>query len=246
MTRKINRTIENPEKRERRGGRIVTDADLERIVPGKNGVTHLIFIIDRSGSMAPLRDDTIGGFNSLLEKQKKEDGQCVVTTVFFNHESEVIHDRIALGKTDPITTEDYIPAGSTALFDAIGETLTREVDIRKYGRNEDVPEKTMVVITTDGMENASRNYGGRDVKELVETLRNKGGWEFVFLGANIDAIGAAGDIGISASRAANYCADEVGTQVLYRTVCKAVNSFRKSSCLEDSWKNDVEEDAKRN
>ena len=192
-----------------------------------NNLTELIFILDRSGSMGGLETDTIGGFNGLIRKQKKEEGEAVVTTVLFNHTSEVIHDRLPIGEVPEMTEKDYFVAGCTALLDAVGETVERVNLIQKHLREEDRPSKTMMIITTDGFENASKRYTHHDVKALIESQKTRG-WEFVFLGANIDAAEEAGRIGIAPSRAVNYVNDAEGTALNFKVLNKAVGAVRKS------------------
>lgn len=200
-----------------------------------NNITELIFILDRSGSMAGLEADTIGGFNDMIKKQKKQDGSVFVTTVLFDHEIIRLHDRVPLREIEPLTDNDYFVRGSTALMDAIGNTIHHIGQIHKYARPEDVPEHTMVVITTDGMENASRYYNRAEIKAMIEKEKNKYGWEFVFIGANIDAEETAAGFGISRNRAVNYNADSVGTRIVYEAVEKAVGNVRNGASLEDTW-----------
>ena len=207
----------------------------------KNNTTELVFILDRSGSMAGLEQDTVGGFNSMIEKQKKEAGECYVTTVLFDHEMITLHDRVSLDKVEPMTDRDYTVRGCTALIDAIGSTVKRIEDIHRYQRPEDVPSNTVFVITTDGLENASKEYTAGHVRKMIEQHK-KGGWEFLFIGANIDAVGTAKGFGISADRAVNYHADSQGTEVLYDTVCAAVSNVRASMPLAASWSRKISED----
>ncbi len=174
----------------------------------KNNITELVFILDRSGSMGGLESDTIGGFNSLIEKQKKEEGECYVSTVLFDNVSEVIHDRVKLSEVKPLTEKEYYVRGCTALIDAIGGAIKHIGSIHKYARPEDVPEHTMFVITTDGMENSSHIYSSDEVKKMVEERKEKYGWEFLFIGANIDSVETAMHFGIGADRAVNYHADK--------------------------------------
>ena len=203
--------------------------------------TELVFILDRSGSMAGLESDTIGGFNAMLEKQKKQEGECWVSTVLFANESAVIHDRLPLEKVSPLTEKEYSVGGCTALLDAIGGAVKHVANIHKYARPEDVPAHTLFVITTDGLENASRRYGSAEVKKLVERKKEEG-WEFLFLGANIDAVETAGRLGIDRDRAANYHADRKGTRVNFSALADAVSSVRASKPLGASWKKSIDED----
>ena len=211
----------------------------------KNNITELVCILDRSGSMSGLESDTIGGFNSLINKQKKEDGMCYVSTVLFNSESTVIHDRVPIEKIEPMTADDYVPGGNTALLDAIGGAIHHIGNIRKYARPKDVPEHTIFVITTDGLENASRRYGSDKVKHMIEHEKEEYGWEFIFLAANIDAVETAANIGISRNRAANYRADGEGTVHMFGAMAKAVSSMRCSVALDEDWAAELEKDAGR-
>ena len=207
-----------------------------------NNITELVFILDRSGSMGGLESDTIGGFNSMLAKQKKEGGTAYVSTVLFDHETEVLHDRVPIDKVAPMTDKDYTVRGCTALLDAIGKSVHHIGNIHKYARPEDVPSHTLFVITTDGMENASRTYSGKDIKRLIEKQQKRYGWEFLFIGANIDAIATAKSFGIDENRAVNYHADRQGTGVVYEAVCKAVSGMRRGKSLEPSWSASIQED----
>ena len=209
-----------------------------------NNITELVFILDRSGSMSGLESDTIGGFNSLIEKQKKQDGECFVTTVLFDSELETIHDRAELSLIKPMTEDDYTVRGCTALIDAIGSTIEHIERIHKYARAEDVPEHTMFVIMTDGMENASHRYSSKKVKKMIERRKEADNWEFLFIGANIDAVETASHFGIGRERAVNYHADKNGTSVVYETVARAVGSVRASKPLAESWCRDIDEDYK--
>lgn len=211
----------------------------------KNNITELVFILDRSGSMGGLESDTIGGFNSMIEKQKRESGTAYVTTILFDHEIERLHDRLPLEEVRPMTGEDYTVRGCTALLDALGDTILHIADIHKYARKEDVPDNTVFVITTDGMENASRRYGSREIKKLIEKQKKRCGWEFLFIGANIDAVETARSYGIDEDRAVNYNADSQGTRIVYEAVCNAVGSVRKSAPLAPSWSKSIDEDYKK-
>lgn len=208
----------------------------------KNNITELVFILDRSGSMAGLENDTIGGFNSLIEKQKKQDGKCYVSTVLFDHKAEVLHDRVDLEKINPITEQDYYVRGCTALLDALGGAIHHIGNIHKYARSEDVPEHTMFVIMTDGCENASRRYSSDKVKAMIERQKNKYGWEFLFIGANIDAVETAERYGINEDRAVNYHADSQGTAVVYEAVEQTVANFRACAPISPDWCESINND----
>ena len=208
----------------------------------KNNTTELVFILDRSGSMSGLETDTIGGFNAMIEKQKKVDGKCFVSTVLFDNESEVIHDRAELEKIEPMTDKDYTVRGCTALYDAIGGAIRHIGNIHKYARPEDVPENTMFVITTDGMENASNHYNNRQIKDMIEIQKKKYGWEFIFVAANIDAAETARSFGIDENRAVNYHADPKGTACLYDNVSDVVCSVRMGCSIEDNWSEKITKD----
>ena len=208
-------------------------------------MTELVFILDRSGSMSGLERDTIGGFNSMIEKQKKEEGEAVVSTVLFDNESVVIHDRLPLSKVPRMTEEEYFTRGCTALLDAVGGSIHHIGNVHKYARKEDVPEKTMFIITTDGYENASRRYDYDKVRKMIERQKGKYGWEFLFLGANIDAAAEAKRFGISADRAVNYKCDEAGTALNYEVISEAVGSVRASRPLSADWKKRIDEDVQK-
>ncbi len=210
----------------------------------KKNLTELVFILDRSGSMSGLESDTIGGFNSMIEKQKKQDGECIVSIVLFDDESRVIHDRVSLDEIRPMTEDDYFVGGCTALIDAIGGAIHHIGNVHKYARNEDVPENTIFIITTDGQENASHRYSSNKVKQMIERQKEKYGWEFLFIGANIDAVETAKRYGIDRNRAVNYNADAQGTSVLYETVSKAVCNVRASKCMAEDWSADIDKDFK--
>ena len=208
-------------------------------------MTELVFILDRSGSMSGLESDTIGGFNSMIEKQKKEEGEAVVSTVLFDNESVVIHDRLPLGKVPRMTEREYFTRGCTALLDAVGGAIHHIGNVHKYARKEDVPEKTMFIITTDGYENASKRYDYDKVRKMIERQKEKYGWEFLFLGANIDAAAEAKRFGISADRAVNYKCDKEGTALNYEVISEAVCSVRASRPLSADWKKRIDEDVKK-
>ena len=210
----------------------------------KKGLTELVFIIDRSGSMHGLEADTLGGFNSMLDKQKNGTGHAYVSTVLFNDYSEVIHDRESIKKVKPMTTGDYMVGGCTALLDAVGGAIKHIGNVHKYARKADVPEKTLFVIITDGMENASHRYSAERVKDMIKNQQEKYGWEFLFLGANIDAVAAANNIGIREDRAVKFCCDEAGTALNYESIGRAVSSLRECNAIPASWKADIERDEK--
>ena len=208
----------------------------------KNNITELVFILDRSGSMAGLESDTIGGFNALVSKQKQQEGACYVTTVLFDHAHELLHDRVPLENLAPLTDRDYTVRGCTALLDAIGDTIRHIARIHRYARPEDVPAHTLFVITTDGMENASHKYTADEIRRRVEHEKEKYGWEFLLLGANIDAIQTAKHYGIAPDRAVNYNADATGTAIAFDSVSEAVGNFRASVPLAASWSCRISED----
>ena len=210
----------------------------------KQNLTELVFIIDRSGSMAGLEVDTIGGFNGMLQKQKKAEGEVLVTTVLFNHESQTIHDRVEIDKVPLLTENDYCVGGCTALLDAVGETVEHIKNIHKYARAEDVLQHTLFVITTDGMENASREYTTKKVKSMIEAEKEKG-WKFVFLGANMDAVETAAQYGIDADNTADYLADREGTRLNYTDMSDAVAQFRTCGCAPKESLKRIREDAAR-
>lgn len=216
----------------------------------KKGLTELVFILDRSGSMHGLEKETIGGFNGLLEKQKKEEGEALISLVIFDDETEVIVDRKSVQEVPELTDRQYYVRGCTALLDAMGGAIHHIKNVHKYIREEDVPEKTLFVITTDGMENASREYTYDRVKKMVEAQK-EAGWEFLFLGANIDAIGAAGKLGIRPERAVNYECDQAGTDLNYRVLNETVTSYRSApscaeakACLDADWAGEIKTDYK--
>lgn len=211
----------------------------------KNNLTELVFILDRSGSMAGLESDTVGGFNAMIEKQKKEVGECFVSTILFDNESKVIHDRVRVSDISKMTENDYTVRGCTALIDAMGDAIRHIENIHRYARKEDVPEKTVFVITTDGMENASCKYTSDCVKEMIEKAKTERGWEFLFIGANIDAVETAKRYGISESRAVNYHADSQGTHVLYDCVSSAVSTLRRKASLDSQWRSEMDSDFQR-
>ena len=212
----------------------------------KKGLTELVFILDESGSMSGMEADTIGGFNSMIDKQRREEGEAYVSTVAFANESRVIHDRVRIEQVEPLTRRDYTPGGCTALLDALGGAIHHIGNVHKYARAEDVPEHTVFVITTDGMENASHRYSRREVKQMVERQKDRYGWEFLFLGANIDAVSAAEDIGIHRDRSVKYVQDTAGMELNYEVVSDTLCRMRMGRSVAADWKARIEEDeAKR-
>ncbi len=210
----------------------------------KKNLTEMVFILDKSGSMSGLEADTIGGFNSMIERQKKEEGEALVSTVLFSDESRVIHDRVALNKIEPMTDKQYYVGGCTALIDAIGGAIHNIGNVHKYARDEDRPEHTIFVITTDGMENASHRYTSSQVKAMVQRQKDKYGWEFLFLGANIDAVETAARYGIAEDRAVSFINDHTGQSLNYTAVSEAVRTVRACRPLARDWKQDIEADYK--
>lgn len=208
----------------------------------KKGLTEIVFILDCSGSMAPLTEDTIGGFNSMLRKQRLEEGEALVSTVLFNHRCRVLHDRVPLEQVPTMTGRDYVAAGTTALIDAMGGALHHIGNVHKYARPEDVPERTLFIITTDGMENASRQYTAQQVRKMVERQKERFGWEFLFLGANIDAVETARHFGIREDRAVRFHSDKQGTALNYDVLSDAISSVRCCAPMRADWKARIEED----
>ena len=208
----------------------------------KKNLTEIVFILDRSGSMAGLESDTIGGFNSMIAKQKQTEGEALVSTVLFDNVCEVLHDRVNIQKIAPMTERDYTVRGCTALLDAIGGAIHHIGNVHKYAREEDVPEHTLFVITTDGMENASRRYSAEKVKQMIERQKTKYGWEFLFLGANIDAVETARHFGIGADRAANYRCDSKGTALNFEVLSETISMVRQNAPLDANWKKRINED----
>lgn len=208
-------------------------------------MTELVFILDRSGSMSGLEKDTIGGFNSMIERQKRQAGETLVSTVLFDTTSTVIHDRLPLGRVPRMTEKEYFTRGCTALLDAVGGAIHHIGNIHKYARREDVPERTLFVITTDGYENASKRYDYETVRRMIERQKERYGWEFLFLGANIDAAAEARRFGIGADRAVNYKCDEAGTALNYEVIGEAVCSVRAAQPLGTAWKRRIDEDVKK-
>ena len=208
----------------------------------KKHTTELVFILDRSGSMAGLESDTIGGFNSMIAKQKKENGEAFVSTILFDNTNEIIHDRVDIHSVSPMTEKEYYVRGCTALLDAVGSTIQHIKTIHKYARKEDVPERTLFIITTDGMENTSHNFTTDQIKAMIEKQKEKCGWEFLFLGANIDAVETAGRIGIRPEMAVNYHSDHEGTQLNYAVLSETVCAFRAGEPIARDWKAQIDAD----
>ncbi|MGI6743963.1 MAG: vWA domain-containing protein [Eubacteriales bacterium] len=208
----------------------------------KKGLCEAVFILDRSGSMGGLESDTVGGFNSMLKKQKNTEGTALVTTVLFNQKSHILHDRLDINEVKPLTEDDYEVGGTTALLDAIGGTINHISGVHKYIREEDRPENTIFVITTDGMENSSKEYSADQVRRLIEKQKSKAGWEFIFLGANIDAVETASRFGIDKDHTADFHADEIGIGTQFEAVDAAIRSVRSSGKLKGSWKKAVDAD----
>lgn len=192
----------------------------------RKGLTEVVFILDRSGSMSGLEADTIGGFNSMIRKQKNEEGEALISTVLFDDNAEVIHDRVKLSKIEPMNENQYYVKGCTALLDALGGAIHHIGNVHKYSRDEDRPEKTLFIITTDGMENSSHKYSYEKIKAMVQRQKRRFGWEFLFLGANIDAIEVASRFGIAPNRAVNYESDSKGTELNYKVLNEAVSKMR--------------------
>jgi len=210
----------------------------------KKDLTELVFIMDESGSMGGLEKETVGGFNSLIEKQKEVKGECLVSTVFFSNNSRVIHDRVNLKDIKKMKLNEYVPSGCTALIDALGGAIKHISNVHKYIREEDVPEKTMFIITTDGLENASNKYDSKQVKEMVKEKKDKG-WEFIYLAANIDAIETAKDYGIDSNRAVNFVNDSKGTRIRNESIEKAVKSYRINASVCEDWSKEANDDYKK-
>ncbi len=210
----------------------------------KKGLTELVFILDRSGSMCGLEEDTIGGFNGLIEKQKNQDGEVIITTVLFDDRYELLHDRMNLNSISNMTEKEYYVRGSTALLDAIGKTVHKISNVQKQTIESERAENVLFVITTDGRENASREYDIQKIRQLIKSQKTKFGWEFMFLGANIDALKTAENFGIDRDRAVNYKSDKRGTQLNYDVLGEAVSSLRSEKAIKDNWKERIEEDYK--
>jgi len=212
----------------------------------KTNLTELVFILDRSGSMSGMENDTIGGFNSMLEKQQAEPGECRITTVLFDNKYETLHDRIDIKAVSPITEKEYFVRGSTALLDAIGRAINKIGRVQKNTAEEYRAEKVLFVITTDGMENASREFDYDKIKSMVEHQKSKYGWEFIFLGANIDAVDVANRFGVDRNRAQNYHNDSEGIRLNYAVLSETIACFREpGASLDDDWSQNIQEDYKK-
>ncbi len=210
----------------------------------KKGLTELVFILDKSGSMMGLERDTIGGFNAMLKKQKETEGECCITTVLFDNRYELLHDRTDIRAVSPITEKEYCVGGSTALLDAIGLTMRKIINVQRSTAEDYRAENVIFVIITDGQENSSSQFSSDKVKAMIEHEKSKYGWEFIFLGANIDAVETAERFGIAPDRAQNFHADSRGVELNFATVSSAVTSFRKNSVMPSAWSRDIDEDFK--
>lgn len=211
----------------------------------KNKMIELVFILDRSGSMSGLESDTIGGFNGMLEKQKKNSGEGRITTVLFDDSYEILHDRLDIRAVSDITSEEYYVRGSTALLDAIGKTIQKIDHTQGQVKEAFKADQVLFVITTDGMENASREYSAKQIKKMINRQKEEKNWEFLFLGANIDAIDTAEKLGIAKNRASNYHADTGGLKTCFTSIDKTISSYRSSCIIEDDWKEEIEADYKK-
>ncbi len=211
----------------------------------KKGLTEMVFILDRSGSMYSLTRDTVGGFNSMLERQRAEEGEALVSVVLFNSQSEVLYDRKDIRAVEQMTEKQYAACGCTALIDALGGAIHHIGNVHKYAREEDRPEHTVFVITTDGLENASRQYTADKVKQMITRQQEKYGWQFIFLGANIDAVETAAHYGIKSSNAVDYCPDAEGTEINFRVMDKAIRSVRECGTLCEDWALEAKADFKK-
>ena len=210
----------------------------------KKDLTELVFILDRSGSMSGMEQDTIGGFNSMIEKQKKEEGECLVSVVLFDSEISVLYDRVPISEVPAMTDKEYYTRGCTALLDAMGGAIHHIGNVHQYAREEDVPEKTVFVITTDGMENASVRYSAEKVRQMVKHEQDKYGWEFLFLGANIDAVETARRYGLREGHAVRFHNDREGIELNYKVMAETVSSVRKYKSVPEGWVSEIEEDYK--
>jgi len=211
----------------------------------KKDLTELIFILDRSGSMGGLESDTIGGYNAMLKKQMEAEGSAYITTVLFDDEYELLHDRINLKGVKPITEKEYFVRGTTALLDAVGKSIQKIVNVQRNTSDDEKAEKVLFVITTDGLENASREYSYNKVRAMIEKQKSRYGWEFIFLGANIDAVSEAEKFGIDSSRAAQFHNDKDGIELNYKVVSEAICELRSSKMISRDWKKEIDVDYKK-
>jgi len=214
----------------------------EKKISSANGITELVFILDRSGSMGGLENDTVSGFNSMLEEQRTGEGTVLVTTVLFSSSSSMLHDRLNISEVKPLTRREYQVGGGTALLDAIGDTVKHIEDIHRYARPEDVPERTLFVITTDGEENSSRRYSSSEVKKMIKS-HEESGWEFLFVADNIDAVETAEAIGIRADRAASYSVGKA-TPLMYKEMSATISCYRKAGSIRSDWAENIKKDKK--
>ena len=208
----------------------------------KTNITELVFILDKSGSMSGLEHDTIGGYNAMLRKQQEESGKARITTVLFSHDYEILHDQTDIKEIKPMTAKQYQVGGSTALLDAVGATIHKIGNAQKYAKEELRADKVMVVITTDGMENSSREYTYEKIKQMIERQKRRYEWEFIFLGADIEAVAAAAKLGIEHDRAVNFHSDSEGTKLNYKVISEAVSTIRANKTISEDWKIEIETD----
>ncbi|MCD4827468.1 MAG: VWA domain-containing protein [Acholeplasmataceae bacterium] len=211
----------------------------------KKDLVEMVFILDRSGSMSGLELDTIGGFNSMISKQKEVSGEAIVSTILFDHEFKVLHDRKSIKDIGLMTRKEYFVKGSTALLDAIGKSIVKTVNTYRTLISSEKPEKIIFIITTDGMENASCEFNSQKIKQMIEYQKEKYNWEFLFLGANIDAVGTARHYGINEDRVANYHSDKMGTEINYRVMAEAISEFRTNKSIQSNWKDEIDKDYKK-
>ena len=208
----------------------------------KKGMTEMVFVIDRSGSMTGLESDTIGGFNSTIRQQKEEEGDAIVTTVLFDNRYEVLHDRFDINQIKDMTEKEYYTRGTTALLDALGRSIRKTVNVQRHLPEKERAENVVFVVITDGYENASREFSYRDIRRMIETEQNEYGWEFLFLGANIDVAAESDRLGIRRDRAVRYMHDDIGTGLVYDTVNDAVKNLRSKKCIDPDWSDKIRED----
>ncbi len=207
-------------------------------------LTELVFIVDKSGSMAGLQEDTIGGYNSMLKKQKELDGECLITTVFFNHNIQLVCDRINIKAVNEITEKEYLVGGATSFLDAMGFSISKIINVFRNSAKEFHSSKVLFVIITDGEENSSKTYSSKEIKKMIERQKEKYGWEFIFLGANMDAVEMAGNVGINKNRAQVYLCDREGIDLNYTVISETIQTFRKRSVIEENWSQSIQENVK--